>query len=37
MLGNKWDIKYIQTLPASREDTTENIGEVIHYKEIYSM
>ena len=37
MLGNKFNIKYIQTLPASREDATENIGEVLHYNEIYSM
>ena len=37
ILGNKWDTKYIQTLSASREDATENIGEVLHYKEIYSM
>ena len=34
MLENKWDANYIQTLPAPREGATENIGEVLHYKEI---
>ena len=37
ILENKWDIKYIQTSPAPREGATENIGEGLHYKEIYSM
>ena len=37
MLKNKWNIKYIQTLPAPRESAIENIGEVLHYKTIYSM
>ena len=27
IIENKWDIKYIQTLPASIEGSTENIGE----------
>ena len=26
-MGNKWDIKYIQILPAPTEGATENIGE----------
>ena len=26
-MGNKWDIKYIQILPAPTECATENIGE----------
>ena len=29
-IENKWDIKYIQTLPASIEGSTENVGEGFH-------
>ena len=32
ILENKWDIKYIQTLPAPREGASENIGEGLHQK-----
>ena len=35
LLENKWNIKYIQTLPAPRASARENIGEGLHYKEIY--
>ena len=34
---NKWDVKYIQMLTAPTEGATENIGEGLHYLEIYSM
>ena len=27
---NKWDVKYIQILPAPTEGATENIGEDMH-------
>ena len=30
-MKNKWDIKYIQQLPAPTEGALENIGEVLHY------
>ena len=26
----KWDVKYIQILPAPTEDATENIGQGLH-------
>ena len=29
IIKNKWDVKYIQILPASREGATENI-ECLH-------
>ena len=29
---NKWDVKYIQILPAPTEGATENIGEDMHQK-----
>ena len=32
ILENKWDIKYIQALPAPREGASENIGEGLHQK-----
>ena len=31
IIENKWDLKYIQILPAKTEGATENIGEVLHY------
>ena len=31
MIENKWDVKYIQILPAPTEGATENIGECFHY------
>ena len=31
MIENKWDIKYLQILPAPTESATENIGEGFHY------
>ena len=33
---SKWDMKYLQILPAPTESATENIGEGLHYYEIYS-
>ena len=31
------DIKYFQILPDSTEGATENIGEGLHYEEVYSL
>ena len=30
IIENKWDVKYIQILPAPTEGATENIGEGLH-------
>ena len=42
MIENKWDVKYIQILPAPTGVATENTGEGLHLKvfiilKIYSM
>ena len=37
IIENKWDIKYIQILPAPTEGATENIGDGLNFLEIYSM
>ena len=31
IIENKWDVKYIQILPAPTEGATENIGEGFHF------
>ena len=30
IIENKWDVKYIQILPAPTEGATENIGKDLH-------
>ena len=37
IMENKWDIKYIQMLPAPTKVATEDIAKGLHFYEIYSI